>query len=160
LWRNDVGRVSEPGSVVVDEVMALEKYSHVTHLVSHVHGTLRMDVGLAETLAATFPAGTLSGAPKIRAMQIIDQLEASRRGFYGGAVGTIGVDGNMDLAIAIRMLIADDSTFAVQAGAGIVWDSAPQSEADESRNKARAVLIAIDQARRVFVRTQERGIQR
>jgi len=157
LGRNDVGRISEPGSVQIDDVMVFEKYSHVTHLVSHVRGTLRADVGPAETLAATFPAGTLSGAPKIRAMQIIDQLETSRRGFYGGAVGTIGIDGNVDLAIAIRTLIADDSTFAVQAGAGIVWDSVGQSEADESRNKASAVLTAIDQARRVFVRTHGRG---
>jgi len=157
LGRNDVGRVSEPGSVVIDDVMVFEKYSHVTHLVSHVRGTLRAGVGPAETLAATFPAGTLSGAPKIRAMQIIDALETSRRGFYGGAVGTIGVGGDMDLAIAIRTLIADDSTFAVQAGAGIVWDSIGQSEADESRSKASAVLTAIDQARRVFVRTQGRG---
>ncbi len=152
LGRNDIGRIAEPGSVSVDEVMVFEKYSHVTHLVSHVRGTLRPDVGPAETVAATFPAGTLSGAPKIRAMQIIDQLETSRRGFYGGAVGTIGVGGDMDLAIAIRTLIADDSTFAVQAGAGIVWDSVGQVEADESRNKARAVLTAIDQARRAFVR--------
>ncbi len=157
LGRNDIGRIAEPGSVAVDEVMVFERYSHVTHLVSHVRGTLRPEVGPAETLAATFPAGTLSGAPKIRAMQIIDQLETSRRGFYGGAVGTIGVDGNMDLAIAIRTLIADDSTFAVQAGAGIVWDSIGQSEADESRNKANAVLQAIDQARRVFVRTHREG---
>jgi len=152
LGRNDVGRIAEPGSVAATDVMVFEKYSHVTHLVSHVRGTVKTGVSQAETLAATFPAGTLSGAPKIRAMQIIDELETSRRGFYGGAVGTIGVDGNMDLAIAIRTLVADDSTFAVQAGAGIVWDSVPQAEADESRNKARAVLTAIDQARRVFVR--------
>lgn len=154
LGRNDVGRVSVPGSVVVDDVMVLEKYSHVTHLVSHVRGTLKAGIGASEALAATFPAGTLSGAPKIRAMQIIDQLETSRRGFYGGAVGTVGVGGDVDLAIAIRTLVADDSTFAVQAGAGIVWDSVGQSEADESRNKANAVLAAIDTARRVFARDQ------
>lgn len=153
LGRNDVGRISAPGTVAATDVMVFERYSHVTHLVSHVRGVVRPGVGQAETLAATFPAGTLSGAPKIRAMQIIDELETSRRGFYGGAIGTIGVDGNLDLAIAIRTLVADDSTFAVQAGAGIVWDSVAQAEADESRNKARAVLAAIDQARRVFVRS-------
>ncbi|MCC6620441.1 MAG: anthranilate synthase component I family protein [Deltaproteobacteria bacterium] len=150
LGRNDVGRIAVPGSVHVVDRMVVERYSHVMHLVSGVTGTLRDGVGPAETLAATFPAGTLTGAPKIRAMQIIDELEKSRRGIYGGAVGTIGLDGTLDLAITIRTLVADDSTFAVQAGAGIVWDSDPAREADETHRKARAVLRAIDLARKQF----------
>jgi anthranilate synthase component 1 len=157
LGRNDLGRIAEVGSVEVDELMVIERYSHVMHLVSHVSGTLRPDVTPAETLAATFPAGTLSGAPKIRAMEIIDELEKSRRGFYGGAVGTIGVDGTVDLAIAIRTLIADDSTFAVQAGAGVVWDSIPEAEAEETHKKARVVLTAIDLARKNFFRPRSRA---
>ncbi|MFO0748603.1 MAG: anthranilate synthase component I family protein [Myxococcota bacterium] len=155
LGRNDVGRVAVPGSVRVYDRMVVERYSHVMHIVSGVSGTLRDEVTPAETLAATFPAGTLTGAPKIRAMEIIDELEKSRRGVYGGAVGTIGIGGDLDLAITIRTLVADDSTFAVQAGAGIVWDSVPEKESDETRNKAQAVLRAIDLARRAFyVRTR------
>ncbi|MBL8785694.1 MAG: anthranilate synthase component I family protein [Deltaproteobacteria bacterium] len=150
LGRNDLGRIAETGSVTVDAVMVFERYSHVTHLVSHVRATARPDVGPAATVAATFPAGTLSGAPKIRAMEIIDALEDHRRGTYGGAVGTVGIDGSLDLAIAIRTLAADPETFTVQAGAGIVWDSVGQTEADETRSKARAVLTAIDRARAAF----------
>ncbi|PIE17952.1 MAG: anthranilate synthase component I [Proteobacteria bacterium] len=152
LGRNDVGRVSDTGSVCVVEQMVVERYSHVMHLVSHVAGTVRDGLAPADVLSATFPAGTLSGAPKIRAMEIIDALETHRRGFYGGAIGTIGVDGNVDLCIAIRTLVARGDTLTVQAGAGIVYDSDPQREADETRNKARAVLRAIDRARRLFHR--------
>jgi len=152
LGRNDVGRVAEIGTVAIPEQMVIERYSHVMHLVSHVTGQVRPGLGPAEIIRATFPAGTLSGAPKIRAMEIIDALEGSRRGFYGGAVGTIGVDGNLDLCIAIRTLVASGETFSVQAGAGLVYDSEPQREADETRNKARAVLRAIDQARQLFYR--------
>lgn len=163
LGRNDLGRVARRGppdedgrpAVSVDEVMVVERYSHVMHLVSHVSARLADGTTPAATVAATFPAGTLSGAPKIRAMQIIDELERSRRGFYGGAVGTVCVDGALDLAIAIRTLIADDSTFAVQAGAGIVWDSVPESEAEETHKKARAVLAAIDHARKTFFRPRK-----
>ncbi len=160
LGRNDLGRVARLGppdasgrpAVSVDEVMVVERYSHVMHLVSHVSARLKPGTTPADTVAATFPAGTLSGAPKIRAMEIIDELEKSRRGFYGGAVGTVCVDGSTDLAIAIRTLVADDSTFAVQAGAGLVWDSVPESEAEETHKKARAVLSAIDHARKTFFR--------
>jgi len=160
LGRNDLGRVARLGppdaqgrpAVSVDEVMVVERYSHVMHLVSHVSARLKPGTTPADTVAATFPAGTLSGAPKIRAMEIIDELEKSRRGFYGGAVGTVCVDGSTDLAIAIRTLVADDSTFAVQAGAGLVWDSVPETEAEETHKKARAVLSAIDHARKTFFR--------
>jgi len=157
LGRNDLGRIAKTGTVTVDDLMVIERYSHVMHLVSHVSADLRDNVTPSETLAATFPAGTLSGAPKIRAMEIIDELEKSRRGFYGGAVGTIGVDGTVDLAIAIRTLIADDSTFAVQAGAGVVWDSVPESEAEETHKKAKVVLTAIDLARKTFFRPRSRA---
>ncbi|TNF27393.1 MAG: anthranilate synthase component I [Deltaproteobacteria bacterium] len=152
LGRNDVGRVAKIGTVAVPEQMVIERYSHVMHLVSHVTGQLRGGLGPADVIRAAFPAGTLSGAPKIRAMEIIDALEESRRGFYGGAVGTIGVDGGLDLCIAIRTLVAAGDVFSVQAGAGLVYDSDPQREADETRNKARAVLRAIDQARHLFYR--------
>ncbi len=152
LGRNDVGRVAQIGTVAIPEQMIIERYSHVMHLVSHVTGQLRPGLGPADVIRATFPAGTLSGAPKIRAMEIIDALEGSRRGFYGGAVGTIGVDGNLDLCIAIRALVANGDVFSVQAGAGLVYDSQPQREADETRSKAQAVLRAIDQARHLFFR--------
>ena len=150
LGRNDVGRVAEIGSVRVTEQMGIERYSHVMHLVSHVVGRAQDGVTAADVLRATFPAGTLSGAPKIRAMEIIEALETERRGFYGGAVGLVGADGDADLCIAIRMLVARGDTFDVQAGAGIVHDSVPEREADETRNKARAVLRAIAEARTLF----------
>jgi anthranilate synthase component 1 len=150
LARNDLGRVSEIGSVRVLQEAVVERYSHVMHLVSHVEGRLRPAVSPHEVLAATFPAGTLSGAPKIRAMQIIDTLETERRGFYGGSVGVIGVDGNLDLAIAIRTLVAEQGRFDVRAGAGIVYDSVPELEAEESRHKAQAVLRAIQIAHQRF----------
>jgi anthranilate synthase component 1 len=154
LGRNDVGRIATVGSVRVDARMVVERYSHVMHLVSHVSGEPRADTSPCDVFAATFPAGTLSGAPKIRAMEIIDELESSRRGFYGGAVGTVALDGSLDLAIAIRTLVADDATFAVQAGAGVVQDSVPESEAAETRAKAMAVLKAMDIARKTFHRRE------
>jgi anthranilate synthase component 1 len=150
LARNDVGRVAEIGSVEVAETLVIERYSHVMHLVSHVRGRCRPGLTPADVVAATFPAGTLSGAPKIRAMEIIEALEPERRGFYGGAVGAIGAEGNLDLAIAIRTLVAVDDRLDVQAGAGIVYDSVPEREAEETSNKARAVLKAIDMARELF----------
>ncbi|MGM0577545.1 MAG: anthranilate synthase component I family protein [Myxococcota bacterium] len=150
LGRNDVGRVAEIGTVEVDDYMTIERYSHVMHLVSHVRGRARPDVDAADVVRATFPAGTLSGAPKVRAMEIIEELEPSRRGFYGGAVGMIGAGGDLDLCITIRTLIARAGAFEVQAGAGIVYDSDPASEAEETRSKARGVLRAIEQARELF----------
>lgn len=152
LGRNDVGRVSVPGSVTLDERMVIERYSHVMHLVSHVSGRVRDDVGPAEVIRAAFPAGTLSGAPKVRAMEIIEELEPSRRGVYGGAIGAIGWSGDLDLSIAIRTLVATGDELHVQAGAGIVWDSDPVTEYEETRSKARAVLRAVAAARRAFGR--------
>ena len=147
LGRNDAGRVCRPGTVHVSEQMVIENYSHVMHLVSSVKGTVRDDVSPTEVVRAAFPAGTLSGAPKVRAMEIIDELEPVRRGFYGGAVGFIDFEGEMDMCIAIRCLVADKSEFHVQAGAGIVYDSSPEAEAEETTIKARAVLNAISLAR-------------
>ena len=148
LGRNDVGRVSVPGTVQVDEVMKIERYSHVMHISSHVRGRLRAGVRPSEVIRAAFPAGTLSGAPKIRAMEIIEELEPSRRGIYGGAVGYISYTGNIDLAIAIRTLVTKGDTIHVQAGAGIVADSRPEAEHQECVNKARAVLSAVEIAGR------------
>jgi anthranilate synthase component I len=148
LGRNDVGRVSVPGTVQVDEVMKIERYSHVMHISSHVRGKLRPGVRPSEVIGAAFPAGTLSGAPKIRAMEIIEELEPSRRGIYGGAVGYISYSGNIDLAIAIRTLVTKGDTIHVQAGAGIVADSRPEAEHQECVSKARAVLSAVEIAGR------------
>jgi anthranilate synthase component 1 len=148
LGRNDVGRVSAPGSVRVDEIMKIERYSHVMHISSHVRGKLRAGVRASDVIRAAFPAGTLSGAPKIRAMEIIEELEPSRRGIYGGAVGYISYSGNVDLAIAIRTLVTKNDTIHVQAGAGIVADSRPEAEHQECVNKARAVLSAVEMAGR------------
>ena len=147
LGRNDVGRVSEFGSVRVKELMFIERYSHVMHLVSSVEGTLREGLGPVDALRSCFPAGTLSGAPKIRAMEIIDELEPARRGVYGGAIVYADFGGNLDSCIAIRTLFMDGEQGYVQAGAGIVADSVPQSEYDECRNKAAAVFRAIERAR-------------
>jgi anthranilate synthase component 1 len=148
LGRNDVGRVSAPGSVRVDEIMKIERYSHVMHISSHVRGKLRAGMRASDVIRAAFPAGTLSGAPKIRAMEIIEELEPSRRGIYGGAVGYISYTGNVDLAIAIRTLVTKNDTIHVQAGAGIVADSRPEAEHQECVNKARAVLSAVEMAGR------------
>ncbi|MEW6167600.1 MAG: anthranilate synthase component I [Pseudomonadota bacterium] len=146
LGRNDVGRVSEVGSVRLTEKMVIERYSHVMHIVSNVTGRLRPGLDALDALAATFPAGTLSGAPKVRAMEIIDELEPLKRGIYGGAVGYLGWDGNMDTAIAIRTAVIKDGQLHVQAGCGVVADSVPQSEWDETMNKAAAMLRAAAQA--------------
>jgi anthranilate synthase component 1 len=148
LGRNDVGRVAEAGSVQVTEYMVVERYSHVMHLVSHVQGVLRTGCDAYDVIRSTFPAGTLSGAPKIRAMQIIHELENGPRGAYGGAVGYIGYDGTMDLAITIRTMDIHGGQLAVQAGAGIVFDSDPQKEYEETRHKARAVERAVAMAAR------------
>ncbi len=151
LGRNDVGRVTRVGTVEVPEQMVIERYSHVMHLTSHVEGTLAPGRTWHDVLRAAFPAGTLSGAPKIRAMEIIDELEPHQRGLYGGAVGYVSYAGNMDLAIAIRTLVTVDDTVHVQAGAGIVADSEPEAEWQESVNKARAVLRAVEMARSAVV---------
>lgn len=143
LGRNDVGRVCVPGTVKVDEFMAVERYSHVMHLVSNVVGELRSDQTVFEALKSVFPAGTVSGAPKIRAMEIIDELEPVRRGLYAGALGNIGFTGDMDVCITIRTIIVKDGRAYVQAGAGIVADSVPAKEYEETVNKARALIQAI-----------------
>ena len=142
LGRNDIGRVCKTGTVKISEKMVIERYSHVMHIVSNVEGTLRDDVGPMDVLRATFPAGTLSGAPKIRAREIIDEVEPERRGVYGGAVGYWSWGGNMDMAIAIRTAIIKDGRLYAQAGAGIVYDSNPDSEWQETLNKAGAVIAA------------------
>jgi len=144
LGRNDVGRVAVPGSVAVKEFFGVERYSHVMHLASRVVGRLAPGKEAVDALAATFPAGTLSGAPKIRAMEIIEELEPVRRGAYGGAVGYLDGAGNLDVAIAIRTAVVKDGVLHVQAGAGIVADSKPELEADECENKARALMRAVD----------------
>jgi anthranilate synthase component 1 len=146
LGRNDVGRVAETGSVRVTERMAIERYSHVMHIVSNVTGRLRDGLGAMDVLRATLPAGTLSGAPKIRAMQIIDELEPSKRGIYGGAVGYLSWHGEMDTAIAIRTAVICGGQLHVQAGAGIVADSVPALEWEETLSKARAMLRAVAMA--------------
>jgi anthranilate synthase component 1 len=144
LGRNDVGRVAQTGSVRVTESMAIERYSHVMHIVSNVEGRLKPGLDAMDVLRASFPAGTVSGAPKVRAMEIIDELETVKRGIYAGAVGYFGFNGDMDLAIAIRTAVIKDHTLHVQAGAGIVADSVPQSEWQETCNKARAILRAAE----------------
>ena len=146
LGRNDIGRVSEPGTVAVSELMDVERYSHVMHLVTHVQGKLRRDMSALDALRACFPAGTVSGAPKIRAMEIIAELEQEKRGPYAGAVGYFSFSGNMDMAIAIRTMVVKNGTAYVQAGCGIVYDSVPEREYEETMNKARALLKAISQA--------------
>lgn len=143
LARNDLGRVCAPGTVEVVELMAVERYSHVTHIVSTVVGELNADRNALDALAATFPAGTLTGAPKVRAMEIIDELEPTRRGLYAGVVGYVDVSGDLDMAIAIRTAVLRGGTAYVQAGAGIVADSDPVAEEQESRHKAAAVLTAL-----------------
>jgi anthranilate synthase component 1 len=151
LGRNDVGRVSAPGTVGVQDLMVVERYSHVMHLVSNVRGRGTPGVRPVDVVRATFPAGTLSGAPKIRAMEIIEELEIARRGIYGGAVGYLSYTGNMDLSIAIRTLVTKGDTIHVQAGAGIVADSVPGEEYRECVNKAGAVVSAVEVARRATV---------
>jgi anthranilate synthase component I len=146
LGRNDLGRVCEYGSVCVPQQMGIERYSHVMHIVSHVEGRLCPDLDAFDLMRATFPAGTVSGAPKIRAMQIINKLESSPRGPYAGAVGYFSFDGSMDTCITIRTLVMRDQVVSVQAGAGIVADSDPESEYQETLNKARALAVAVETA--------------
>jgi anthranilate synthase component 1 len=142
LARNDIGRIAQVGSVQVTEAFAVERYSHVMHIVSHVEGVLREGLDNIDVLKATFPAGTLSGAPKVHAMELIDQLEPTKRGIYGGACGYLSFAGDMDLAIAIRTGIIKDDTLYVQAAAGVVADSVPEMEWRETEHKARALLRA------------------
>jgi anthranilate synthase component I len=142
LARNDIGRIAQVGSVKVTEAFVVERYSHVMHIVSNVEGVLREGVDNMDVLKAAFPAGTLSGAPKVHAMELIDQLEPSKRGIYGGACGYISFAGDMDLAIAIRTGIVKDDTLYVQAAAGVVADSVPEMEWRETEHKARALLRA------------------
>jgi anthranilate synthase component 1 len=149
LARNDVGRVAEFGSVNVDELMSLERYSHVMHMTSQVSGTLRGGLGPIDVLRATLPAGTVSGAPKVRAMEIIDELEPVKRGPYAGVVGYVDFSGNLDTAIAIRTMFIGPRVASLQAGAGIVADSIPEDEHRECHNKAAALLAAIPAARRM-----------
>ncbi len=146
LGRNDAGRVSKTGSVQVTEKMQVERYSHVMHIVSNVSGELKDGMDAMDVLRATFPAGTVSGAPKIRAMEIIDELEPVKRGIYSGAVGYLSWNGNMDTAIAIRTAVIKDKRLSIQAGAGIVYDSVPENEWVETMNKARAIFRAVAMA--------------
>ncbi len=146
LGRNDIGRVSHPGTVEVSDLMEVERYSHVMHLVTHVQGKLRPDMNAFDALRACFPAGTVSGAPKIRAMEIIAELELEKRGVYAGAVGYLSFSGNMDMAIAIRTMVVKEGITYTQAGCGVVYDSIPEREYEESMNKAQALLKAIRQA--------------
>ena len=150
LARNDVGRIAKYGSVTLNDVMVVERYSHVMHITSNVYGQLRDGLSALDSLRAGLPAGTVSGAPKVRAMQIIDEQERHRRGPYAGAVGYIDFTGNMDTCIALRTLVMQDQTVYVQAGAGIVADSVPESEYHETLNKAKGLLRAIELAEQQF----------
>ena len=155
LARNDVGRVVRFGTEKVDELMTIERYSHIMHITSQVSGELAEGKGPIDVLRATLPAGTLSGAPKVRAMEIIDELEVTKRGVYGGVVGYIDFSGNVDTAIAIRtMVVMPDGRASVQAGAGIVADSDPVSEDEECADKAGALLVAVTAARRIKARAR------
>ncbi len=144
LGRNDAGRVSQIGTVQVTEQMVIERYSHVMHIVSNVEGKIKPGLGAIDVLRATFPAGTVSGAPKVRAMEIIDELESVKRGIYAGAVGYLGFDGNMDVAIALRTGVVKGGMLYAQAGGGVVADSEPEAEWQETQNKARALLRAAE----------------
>jgi anthranilate synthase component 1 len=146
LGRNDLGRICQYGTVEVPERKVVERYSHVMHIVSHIQGTLQPERDAFDLIRATFPAGTVSGAPKIRAMQIINKLEPEPRGPYGGAVGYFSYDGGMDMCIAIRMMVMRGKRIDIQAGAGIVADSIPDNEYQETLNKARALAMAIELA--------------
>ena len=146
LGRNDVGRVAKIGTVNVTEKMNIEYYSHVMHIVSNVEGKIRDDADAIDALIAGFPAGTVSGAPKIRAMEIIDELEPERRSFYAGAVGYLSADGDMDTCIALRTALLKDGKMYVQAGGGVVADSDPEAEYQESCNKAKALIRAAEEA--------------
>jgi anthranilate synthase component 1 len=147
LGRNDLGRVSVVGSVELTKFMEVERYSHVMHIVSTVEGDLRPELTALDALAAAFPAGTVSGAPKVRAMEIIDELEPTRRGPYAGATGYYGVDGRLDTCITLRTALLKDGTAYFQAGGGVVADSVAKLEYEESRNKAQAIARALEVAR-------------
>jgi anthranilate synthase component I len=157
LGRNDTGRVAQIGTVQLTDKMIVERYSHVMHIVSNVTGQLQDGKNAFDVLAATFPAGTVSGAPKIRAMEIINELEPVKRGIYAGAVGYIAWSGNLDTAIAIRTAVIKDGLLHIQAGAGIVYDSIPQSEWDETMNKGRAIFRAVSMAEAGLEGEQQRG---
>ena len=157
LGRNDVGRIAKTGSVELTDSMIVERYSHVMHIVSNVNAKLKSGYDAIDVLKATFPAGTVSGAPKIRAMEIIHELEGIKRGVYSGAVGYLGWNGNMDTAIAIRTAVIKDGILNVQAGAGIVADSVPEHEWKETRNKARAMIKAVELANSGLGFTQNSG---
>lgn len=156
LGRNDVGRVAEIGTVAVTDRFFIERYSHVMHIVSNVEGRLRADRDFLDALAAGFPAGTVSGAPKVRAMEIVDDLERDKRGIYGGCIGYFGADGDMDTCIVLRTSVIKDGTMHIQAGAGIVYDSVPESENTECVNKAEALVRAAEEAIR-FATAGQRG---
>ena len=147
LGRNDIGRICETGSVVLTDKMIIERYSHVMHMVSNVEGIIKPNYSLFDVLKATFPAGTVSGAPKIRALQIIFELENITRGIYAGAIGYLGWNGNMDTAIAIRTCVIKSERLHIQCGAGIVYDSVPESEWDETINKGKAIIKAVERLR-------------
>ena len=157
LGRNDLGRVAEFGTVRVEELMKVEKYSHVQHLVSSLSAKLRPGSDRFDALAACFPAGTVSGAPKVRALEIIRQLEPDDRGVYAGAVGYFSHSGNLDTAIALRTMVMQDGRAYIQAGGGIVADSQPAEEYSESLNKARALLRALDDAETIAQERREEG---
>ena len=157
LGRNDVGRVSQPGTVQVTDCMEIERYSHIMHLVSNVVGQLRSEVSSYDALRSGFPAGTVSGAPKIRAMEIISELEGEQRGVYAGAVGYFSHSGNLDTAIALRTMVVKDGQAYVQAGGGIVADSVPATEYQESMHKAGALLRALDMAEEIAANQEKRG---
>ena len=152
LGRNDLGRVCRPGTIKVDELMEMELYSHVIHMVSSVSGRLSADASPTDALKAAFPAGTVSGAPKVRAMQIVDELETVRRGPYAGAIGYLSYSGDLDTCICIRTVIVKDGVAYLQAGAGIVADSDPATEFEETQNKAAALLRAVELAHEEFAR--------
>jgi len=152
LGRNDLGRIAQTSTIEVNEQFIIERYSHVMHIVSNVRGLLKPGLDCFDVLKAAFPAGTLSGAPKIRAMEIIDELEPNRRGLYGGTVGYISFSGNLDTAIAIRTLLIKDNIAYLGVGAGIVADSVPDNEFEETMNKGKALLKAIE--------ISERGLSR
>ncbi|MDO8685928.1 MAG: chorismate-binding protein, partial [Clostridiales bacterium] len=160
LGRNDIGRVSKAGTVKVKDMLHIEKYSHVMHIVSNVTGEMQRDLSPLECLASVLPAGTLSGAPKVRAMEIIDELESTRRGPYGGATGYIGFDGNLDTCITIRTIVFAGGKAYIQAGAGIVADSVPEAEYEESLGKAKALLAALDEALKMKEALRVKGVRR
>ena len=150
LARNDIGKISEIDSVEVTEYMALQKFSHVTHISSTVQGKLKSGLNSVDAIRSILPAGTLSGAPKVRAMEIIEELEGERRGIYGGGIGYIGYDGNLDTCIAIRTVVKKEGIAYVQAGGGVVLDSDPATEYQESVNKASALFEAMKKVREII----------